>query len=114
MEESTCLSAACLYVCLRGQLSRIVSTEKEAKQQAAALRGCLHVYDFPYESAYDLVHLSTRKTKMTFPGKGRQNKCFPKNLIVFNLKFNTSADSYRMGNNMCSKSYADSHAKLFV
>jgi hypothetical protein len=34
--------------------------------------GRVHVYDFSYESAYDLVQLSPRKAKMTFPGIGRQ------------------------------------------
>jgi hypothetical protein len=30
----------------------------------------LHIYDFPSKSAYDLVHLSPRKAKMTFPKIG--------------------------------------------
>jgi hypothetical protein len=60
----------------------------------------------PFELAYNLVHLSQKKAKITFPGIGKGKLCFPKKRNC--VQFKKGDDSYRMGNRICTKSYADS------
>jgi hypothetical protein len=64
-------------------------------------------YVFAYESvhAYDLVHFSPRKEKMTFSWNRKAKIMFPGKLNRVHFKIEIGADLYRTGNRMCCKSY---------
>jgi hypothetical protein len=72
------------------------------------------LYESAYESAYDLVHFCPRKDKNDISRNRKAKMMFPVKLNCVQFKIDIRADSYRTGNRMCSKSFADSHAKLYV